>query len=86
MLQLLLTITNQYKPELCKCGLSPFFMWGQVGLEGKGVANTLLNTQIWLCEEGGKVNSNHIKTFIFQLMMIMFYVNKKFIKDIPVDD
>jgi hypothetical protein len=37
-------------------------------------------------EEGGKVNSNQIKTLIFQLMMIMFYVNKKFIKDIPVDD
>ncbi len=39
-----------------------------------------------MCEEGGKVNSNHIKILNFQLMMIMLYVNKKFVKDIPVDD
>jgi hypothetical protein len=49
MFQLLSTRTNQNKQELCRCGLSSGFVWGQVGVEGKGVANTLLNTQIWLC-------------------------------------
>jgi hypothetical protein len=38
MLQLLLTRTNQNKPELCRGGLNPGFVWGQVGVEGKGVA------------------------------------------------
>ncbi len=65
MLQLLLTRTNQNKPELCRCGLSPGFVWGQEW------QNILLNTQIWLCEEGGKVNSNHIKIVAFQLMIII---------------
>jgi hypothetical protein len=33
-----------------------------------------------MCKEGGKVNSNHIKTLIFQLMMIMLYINKTFFR------
>ncbi len=37
VLQLLLTRTNQ-ETRLCRCGLSPGFVWGQVGVEGKGVA------------------------------------------------
>jgi hypothetical protein len=34
-----------------------------------------------MSEEEGKLHSNHIKTLIFQLMMIMLYVNQqKFFK------
>ncbi len=78
MLQLLLTRTNQNKPELCRCGLSPGFVWGQVGVEGKGVVKySSLHTDMAMCEEGGKVNFNHIKILIFQLMMIMLYVKQK---------
>jgi hypothetical protein len=88
MLQLLLTRTNQYKPELCRCGLSSDFVWGQVGVESKGVAKycTLLNTHIWLCEEGGgKVNSNHIKILAFQLMIKNNFIDNIFLKAIPAD-
>jgi hypothetical protein len=57
MLQLLLTRTNQNKPELCRCGLSPSFVWGQVGVGGKGVAKySSLHIDIPMCEGGrGKI-------------------------------
>jgi hypothetical protein len=38
-----------------------------------------------MCEEEGKLPFNHIKTLIFQLIMIILYVNKKHFKDIPAD-
>ncbi len=81
VLQLLLTRTNQNKPEVCRCGVSPGFVWGQEVVEGKGVVKySSLHTDKAMCEEGGGLNFNHIKILIFQLMMIMLYVNKKFVK------
>jgi hypothetical protein len=53
MLQLLLTRTNQNKPELCRCGLSPGFVWCQVGAGGKGVAKySSLHIDMAMCEGG----------------------------------
>jgi hypothetical protein len=53
MLQLLLTRTNQSKSELCRCWLSPSFVWGQVGVGSKGVSKySSLDTDMALCEGG----------------------------------
>jgi hypothetical protein len=44
MLQLLLTRTNQNKSELCRCGLSPGFVWGLVGVGVRVLQSIVLNT------------------------------------------
>jgi hypothetical protein len=52
MLQLLLTRTNQNKPELCFCGLSPGLMWGQLELGGRVWQSTAKTRDMAMC--GGR--------------------------------
>ena len=53
MLQLLLTRSNQNQQELYRCGLSPGFVWCQVGVGGKGVAKySSLHIDMAMCEGG----------------------------------
>ena len=84
MLQLLLTRTNQNKPELCRCGSVQVLCGVRWGWGVRVWQSTLFNTHKWLyvrrVRRGEEVNSNHIKTFTFQPMVMMFYSNKRILK------
>jgi hypothetical protein len=86
LLQLLLTRTNQNKPELCSCRPIPGFVGRLSGEEGRVWQSTIQNNRYGYVWGGGEVNSNRTKILTFHLKTIIkIKFLKTVLKDIPSD-